>query len=81
MFWLEENLILSNDLITGTSNFDEKNVEEMFNWSEFHSETNPPTLSTNIMARMWNEVPGLQNATTLGAAKSLAKKWAKDIPR
>ena len=40
-----------------------------------------PTLSTNIMARMWNEVPGLQNATTLGAAKSLAKKWAKDIPR
>ena len=40
-----------------------------------------PTLSTNIMARMWNEVPGIQNATTLGAAKSLAKKWAKDIPR
>ena len=40
-----------------------------------------PTLSTNIMARMWNEVPGLQNATTLGAAKSLARKWAKEIPR
>ena len=33
----------------------------------------------------WSEtvvsLPGLQNATTLGAAKSLAKKWAKDIPR
>ena len=31
MFWLEENLILSNVLITGKSNFDEKNVEEVFN--------------------------------------------------
>ena len=31
MFWLEENLILSNVLITGESNFDEKNVEEVFN--------------------------------------------------
>ena len=40
-----------------------------------------PTLSTNIMTRIWNVVPGLQHATTLGAAKSLAKKWAKDIPR
>ena len=40
-----------------------------------------PTLSTNIMARIWNAVPGLQHASTLGAAKSLAKKWAKEIPR
>ena len=38
MFRLEENLILFNVLITGESNFDEKNVEEMFNWSEFHLE-------------------------------------------
>ena len=38
MFWLEENLILSNVLITGESSFDEKNVGEMFNWSEVHSE-------------------------------------------
>ena len=42
MFWLEENLILPNVLITEESNFDEKkcwrNVEEMFNWSELHSE-------------------------------------------
>merc|ERR1740129_1222945 len=28
-----------------------------------------PTLSTNIMARIWNAVPGLQHASTLGAAK------------
>ena len=40
-----------------------------------------PALSTNIMARIWNTVPGLQHASTLGAAKSLAKKWAKDISR
>ena len=39
MFWLEENLILSNVLIREESNFDEKNVEEVFNWSEVHSET------------------------------------------
>ena len=31
MFWLEKNLILSNVLITGESNFDEKNVKEVFN--------------------------------------------------
>ena len=40
-----------------------------------------PTLSTNIMARIWNAVPGLQQASTLGTANSLAKKWAKEIPR
>ena len=40
MFWLEENLILSNVLIRGESNFDdkyvEKSVQKVFNWSEFH---------------------------------------------
>ena len=40
MFWLEENLILSNVLITGESNFDQKNVQEMFNCSEVHSDGN-----------------------------------------
>ena len=38
MLWLDENLILSNVLITEESNFDEKNVKEMFNWSEVHLE-------------------------------------------
>ena len=40
MFWLEENLTLSNVLITGESNFDEKNVEKVqlvFNWTELHT--------------------------------------------
>ena len=40
MFWLEENLILSNVLIRGESNFDDKyvkkSVQQVFNWSEFH---------------------------------------------
>ena len=31
MFWLEENLILSNVLIRGESNFDDKYVEKVFN--------------------------------------------------
>ena len=39
MFWLEEDLILSNVLITVESIFDEKkNVKEMFTWSEVHSQ-------------------------------------------
>ena len=38
MFLLDENLILSNVLITGETNFDVKNVKEMFNWSEGHPE-------------------------------------------
>ena len=40
-----------------------------------------PTLSTNIMARIWNTVPGLQDASTLGAARAFSQKWAKQIPR
>ena len=31
---------LSNVLITGESNFDERNGQEMFNWSELHSDRN-----------------------------------------
>ena len=30
---------------------------------------NISTLSNDIMARIWNAVPGLQHASTLGAAK------------
>ena len=40
-----------------------------------------PTLATNIMVRVWNDIPDLQNATSLNAAKSVSKKWAKSIPR
>ena len=39
-----------------------------------------PTLATNIMAKVWNDIPDLQNATSLNAAKSVSKKWAKSIP-
>ena len=40
-----------------------------------------PTLATNIMARVWNDIPDLHNATSLNAAKSVSQKWAKSIPR
>ena len=37
-FFIKIRFSLSNVLITGESNFDEKNVKEMFNWPEVHSE-------------------------------------------
>ena len=39
------------------------------------------SLASNVMARILNSMPGLQSASTLGAAKSLTQKWAKTIPR
>ena len=39
------------------------------------------TLPTNIMARIWNEIPELRNATSLGAPIAISKKWAKSVPR
>ena len=36
-----------------------------------------PSLPVNLMATAWNENPELQNASTLGSAKTTAKKWAK----
>ena len=39
-----------------------------------------PNLATNIMARIWNSVPELRNAKTLGAARVISRKWAKTIP-
>ena len=38
IFFIKIRFSLSNVLIRGESNFDEKNVEEMFFWSEVHSE-------------------------------------------
>ena len=40
-----------------------------------------PNLATNVMAHVWNNIPELQNAQTLGAARSISQKWAKQIPR
>ena len=39
------------------------------------------TLPSNIMARIWNSIPGLQTASSLGSVKTLVKKWAQTIPR
>ena len=36
-------------------------------------------LAANHLASAWNEVPNLQNASTLGAAKSAAKMWARSL--
>ena len=40
-----------------------------------------PTLATNIMARIWNNIPELHSASTLAAAKKISNNWAKKIPR
>ena len=40
-----------------------------------------PTMAANVMARVWNSVPGLENASSVGAAKALSRKWAKSIPK
>ena len=40
-----------------------------------------PNLASNLMARVWNSIPALQNASSLAAAKVISRKWAKNIPR
>ena len=40
-----------------------------------------PFLASNIMAKIWNSVPSLRTATSIGQANSIAKKWAKTVPR
>jgi hypothetical protein len=40
-----------------------------------------PALAANIMARVWNNVPKLHNASTLAAARQISRTWAKEIPR
>ena len=40
-----------------------------------------PNLPMNLMAKVWNDVPELQSATTLASAKRISQKWAKSIPR
>ena len=37
------------------------------------------TLAANLLARAWNQAPELQGASTLCAAKTAARKWAKSI--
>ena len=37
------------------------------------------TLAANILARIWNEVPKLQHASSIGAAKLAAHEWARTL--
>ena len=40
-----------------------------------------PTMAANVMARVWNSVPDLKEASSVYAAKTASRKWAKTIPR
>jgi hypothetical protein len=37
------------------------------------------TLAANLMARAWNSSTELQTVTTIGAAKTVARKWASNV--
>ena len=37
------------------------------------------TLAANLMARIWNAANDLQNVATLGVAKPVARKWARNL--
>ena len=37
------------------------------------------TLSTNLLARAWNNATELHNVTKLGVAKSISRKWASNL--
>jgi hypothetical protein len=37
------------------------------------------TLAANLMARAWNSSTELQTVTTIGAAKTVARKWASNL--
>ena len=37
------------------------------------------TLAVNLLARSWNDATNLQNAPTIGAAKSAANTWARSL--
>ena len=37
------------------------------------------TLATNLMARAWNNAREIHDVETLGAAKSVARKWASNL--
>ena len=36
-------------------------------------------LAANLMARAWNSAANLQAVTTIGAAKSVTRKWAHNL--
>ena len=59
-------------------------VRNMVTRSEHSDKAKQPVpgcrnLAANLMARAWNETSQVQNASSLGAAKIAARKWAKSI--
>ena len=69
----------------GVKLFSEKPKKRHTRWAESKNICQPVPgfkfLPSNLMAKIWNSVPSLQSATTLDAAKTIAKKWAQTIPR
>ena len=71
----------------GSLLFPEKQINPDFNIelrSARSSKTDIPvpghgTLAANLLARSWNESTDIQNATTLSAAKTAARKWSKSL--
>ena len=70
----------------GNCLFQEKPISRPGLRSETSKEIRPPvpgypTMAANVMSKVWNSVPGLETASSLGAAKSISKEWAKTLPR
>ena len=66
--------------------FQENSISRPGLRSETSKEIRPPvpgypTMAANVMSKVWNSAPGLQNASSLGAAKAISKNWAKTLPR
>ena len=38
------------------------------------------TLATNLMSRAWNSSTELHTVITIGAAKSVTRKWVQNLP-
>ena len=65
-------------------------VSALSSWSKWQSQyareiqqpvPGYPTLAVNVMARIWNNIPELESASSVGAAMSISRKWARTIPR
>ena len=68
----------------GSLIFPNSNGEKFFTRSTVSNKAKLPvpgfnTLAVNHMARAWNDAPNLQNASTLGAAKSAARMWSRSL--
>ena len=52
---------------------------DIFFYSKLNSVPGNKTLAANLMARAWNSSIELQTVTTIGAARTVAQKWARNL--